>query len=363
MPFLGRLAVSAMIGVSDVSDYGRLTNSSYGATWTPGRWVQLTATISDALTPPEIMLLTDPLVTTPNTPFFDFTTGASVLVTALTGGRADLLPERRRRSQFGVALTPIRGKELRLSVDYIDTHLTNATATLGSATSAFETAFPAAFVRDALGQLVSVDLRPINIDSEHERRLRLAFNLSTSIGKAFPPAQEPPPRAAATSGPPPKPPKPRPTISASVTTTLRLEGQLVLQPGSPSLDLLNGATLTGTGGRPRWETEIDLRGSAGNLSLGFLGRIKGPTRIRSDLAGADLSFSGRTWLVPYGSFDAGKAVAQPWARNLTLQITVENLLNDRINVRDRTGAIPNRFQQAYIDPLGRSIRLGVRKQF
>lgn len=43
--------------------------------------------------------------------------------------------------------------------------------------------------------------------------------------------------------------------------------------------------------------------------------------------------------------------------------TIENLLNDRINVTDRTGATPNRFQPAYINPLGRSIRLGVRKKF
>ena len=43
--------------------------------------------------------------------------------------------------------------------------------------------------------------------------------------------------------------------------------------------------------------------------------------------------------------------------------TVENLLNDRIDVRDRTGATPNRFQAAYLDPIGRSIRLGVRKLF
>ena len=35
----------------------------------------------------------------------------------------------------------------------------------------------------------------------------------------------------------------------------------------------------------------------------------------------------------------------------------------RIDVRDATGAVPNRFQPAYLDPLGRSIRLGIRKLF
>ncbi|WP_267396741.1 MULTISPECIES: TonB-dependent receptor [unclassified Sphingomonas] len=361
LPFLGHLALNGMVGVADVSGYGRLTSSSYGATWTPGRLIQFSATISDALTPPDITLLTSPVVTTPNTPFFDFTTGSSVLVTTLMGGRAALLPERRRRSQFGVALTPIKGKELRLSADYIDTRLANQTATLGSATTAFQTAFPGAFVRDASNQLVSVDLRPVNIDSEHERRIRLAFNLSTPIGRAPPPA--PVPGAAPATTPPPKPPKPRPTVSATVTSTVRLDDRLTLQPGSVPLDLLGGATLTGVGGKPRWETEIDFRGTAGPLSLGLYGRLQGPTRIRSDLAQSDLFFSGRIWLIPYSSLDAGKLVDRPWARNMTLFFTIENLLNDRVDVRDRTGATPNRFQSAYQDPLGRSVRLGVRKQF
>ncbi|MEG8045694.1 hypothetical protein QP185_01235 [Sphingomonas aerolata] len=48
---------------------------------------------------------------------------------------------------------------------------------------------------------------------------------------------------------------------------------------------------------------------------------------------------------------------------MTLQLTVENLLNDRIAVRDRLGRTPNRFQAAYIDPVGRSVRLGLRKLF
>ena len=52
-----------------------------------------------------------------------------------------------------------------------------------------------------------------------------------------------------------------------------------------------------------------------------------------------------------------------WAEKLSIQFTVENVLNDRINVRDRNGATPNRFQGAYLDPLGRSIRLGARKLF
>ncbi|MEG8019926.1 hypothetical protein [Sphingomonas aerolata] len=93
LAFLGQLSVNGMIGVSDVSDYGRLLSSNYGLTWSPVRPVQLIASVNAAQTPPAIALLTNPTVTTPNTPFFDFTTGTSVLVTTIAGGNPALDPE------------------------------------------------------------------------------------------------------------------------------------------------------------------------------------------------------------------------------------------------------------------------------
>jgi hypothetical protein len=62
-------------------------------------------------------------------------------------------------------------------------------------------------------------------------------------------------------------------------------------------------------------------------------------------------------------FDMSTIVNKRWAKQLTVNFTVENVLNDRIDVRDRNGATPNRFQGAYLDPLGLSIRLGARKLF
>ena len=52
-----------------------------------------------------------------------------------------------------------------------------------------------------------------------------------------------------------------------------------------------------------------------------------------------------------------------WAKNLMLSLNVQNLLNDRIEVRDRNGVTPYRFQPAFLDPYGRTVRLTVRKLF
>ncbi len=356
--FVGKLSANASIGVSDVSRFGRLASSTFGLNWTPVKRVQLAASLDDARNPPDIALLTSPITTSPNTPFFDFTTGRSELVTVRAGGNPGLAPERRRRTTVALSLQPIRDKEVRLNLEYVNTRITDQTTTLGSVTPEFQAAFPDVFQRDETGRLVLVDLRATNVAFERERRLRATVNLSLPIG--------PKPLPAASSGaegPAPKSAKSRPTISATIGTTYRIQDVLRLRPGSPELDLLDGATLTGTGGRPRWQADIDLRGTYGSANIGLYGRLQGSTRIRSDNAASDLRFSGRVWLVPYLDIGVEKIVDRPWAKQLSLQFTIENLLNDRVDVRDRNGRTPDRFQSAYIDPEGRSVRLGVRKVF
>ncbi len=359
LALMGRLSVNATVGISDVSRYGRLASSTFGLNWTPIKRVQLTISLDDARTPPDIALLTSPIATSPNTPFFDFTTGTSELVTIVAGGNPDLAPERRRRTTVALSVQPIKAKEIRLNVEYVNARISNQTTTLGSVTPDFEAAFPNAFQRDQAGRLVLVDLRATNVAFERERHVRATFSLSMPIGPKPPPASDSAPK----DGPPLRASPPRPTISATIGTTYIIDDVVSLRSGSPVLDLLNGATLTGTGGRPRWQSDIDIRGTYRSANIGLYGRIQGPTRIRSDLATSDLRFSGRVWLVPYLDIGVEKIVNRPWAKQLSLQLTIENALNDRIKVRDRNGATPDRFQSPYIDPEGRSVRLGVRKIF
>ncbi|WP_404333692.1 TonB-dependent receptor domain-containing protein [Sphingomonas sp. MMS12-HWE2-04] len=360
--FLGRLSANGMVGVSDVSGFGQLMNSSFGLNWAPLRPVQFTASVNQTGTPPAVDMLASPLVTTPNTPFFDFTTGTSVLVTTVSGGNPALAAEHRRITKLGVSVKPLKDTELRVNLDYVDTKIRNQASYLGALTPDFLAAFPDLFERNTGGALVRVDRRPVNVARESERKLRLGANFFTQVGRTPPPVASAP-GAPVQNAPPARSPKPRLLLYGSITTDWRLENQLHLQPGSPALDLIDGATLSGTGGRPRWEIDANLGGSLGGASLGLYGRLQGPTRIRSELAASDLQFSGRTWLVAYSSVDMSMVSDGRWAQKLSLQLTVENLLNDRIDVIDRDGATPNRFQAAYLDPLGRSIRLGVRKLF
>jgi hypothetical protein len=44
-------------------------------------------------------------------------------------------------------------------------------------------------------------------------------------------------------------------------------------------------------------------------------------------------------------------------------LRVDNLFNDRVNVKNRLGAEPIGFQRDQLDPLGRTVTLSLRKLF
>lgn len=53
----------------------------------------------------------------------------------------------------------------------------------------------------------------------------------------------------------------------------------------------------------------------------------------------------------------------PWLRGTRLTFSIDNLANTRQRVTDATGVVPVNFQPGYVDALGRTVRLSVRKLF
>ncbi len=311
---IGSLTANGTIGVSSVSNYGSLVSSYAGLTWTPVAPVQVTASINTTQTPPAIGLLTAPVVSVPNVPYFDFVTGNSALVTVVAGGNADLAPERRRISTIGASWKPINAKELRLNLDYIETRIDGQTSYLSSVTPALQAAFPDRFTRDAAGQLLTVDLRPVNLTREVERKVQAKVSLFAQVGAEPQPPTAPPAKDA------PPPPKPRPMIYAFATAAARLDDTLVLQRGQATLDLLAGDTLDGTGGRPRYELVGGLGGSYGPIRTGFYVQSQASTRIRSAIASSDLSFSSRNNVYLYATIEAEMLVSRTsWNKKMTFQ--------------------------------------------
>lgn len=59
----------------------------------------------------------------------------------------------------------------------------------------------------------------------------------------------------------------------------------------------------------------------------------------------------------------GRDGGPAWAKGLRLSLGVSNLFNQLIRVRDDAGATPLAFQGPYLDPIGRSANLSLRKLF
>jgi len=53
----------------------------------------------------------------------------------------------------------------------------------------------------------------------------------------------------------------------------------------------------------------------------------------------------------------------PFLRGTRLTFSVTNLFNERVRVTDALGETPVSYQPDYLDPLGRSVRISIRKSF
>jgi hypothetical protein len=174
---LGNLTLNANAEVNHLSDFGTLTKFGAGANWSPLDRLNLLTSWTREEGPPTINQLGDPVLTTPDTRIFDFTTGQTALVTAITGGNPNLLSDRRTVLKFGGYWQPIKNTDLRLRADYVHQRIDRPISTV-TVTPTIEAAFPDRFVRDANGDLVSVDLRPLNFDSSRKDTLRIGFDFS-----------------------------------------------------------------------------------------------------------------------------------------------------------------------------------------
>jgi hypothetical protein len=67
----------------------------------------------------------------------------------------------------------------------------------------------------------------------------------------------------------------------------------------------------------------------------------------------------------FADLGAQQALARkhPWLRGARISLSVGNLLDSRLHVRDANGATPLSFQPDFLDPLGRTIRISLRKLF
>jgi hypothetical protein len=143
----------------------------------------------------------------------------------------------------------------------------------------------------------------------------------------------------------------------------------IVAPGGPQLNLLNGAAASSTGGQYRNE----VQGQLGATLYGFGARLSADWRSASFVTGGASSSTGNLFFsdittINFRLFEnfgqqPWAVKANPWLRGSRLTLNINNLFDQRVSVHDAAGATPISYQPGYIDPVGRTITLSIRKLF
>ncbi|WP_341019539.1 TonB-dependent receptor [Brevundimonas diminuta] len=393
---LGELSANLNLAYEDLSDFGGLSAYTVGLNWSPWEPVNFTASWADEQKAPSMSQLNDPTISTPNVPVYDFATGQSVNIVRIEGGNPNLSEETKRVLKFGVNLTPLKDKDLRFTANYTRTETEGSIASFPTITPELEAALPERFTRDLDGNLVSIDARPLNFQKAEQQEIRWGLNFSTAFGKPDPAAMA---RMNARSGggqrgpggpgggpnaggPPPgggmrmqggggrgrgggmMPGQGR--FNVSLYHTYRIQDEITIRDGLPVLDLLDGAAIGARGGQSRNEVQLQMGAFKSGMG-GFLNaNWKESTRINGGASpDDDLSFSDLTTvnLNLFADLSSRESLVSryPWLKGARVSVGVENIFDQRLKVRDGLGETPLSYQPDYLDPLGRTFRISLRK--
>lgn len=406
---LGDLSANLNLAYQDLSDFGGLSAYTLGLNWSPWTPINFNVSWSDEQNAPSMSQLNDPTISTPNVPVYDFRTGQSVNITRIEGGNAGLSEETKRILKLGFNFTPFKDKDLRLTANYSRTEVEGSIAAFPTITPELEAALPERFTRDLDGNLLSIDARPLNFQKAEQQEIRWGLNFSTPFGKPDPAAaarmgqrgpggaggarpgggapvvmrmEGGPPPGGGAGGPPPgggmrmqmgggrggRGPAMQPgqgRFNVSLYHTYRIQDEITIRDGLPVLDLLDGAATGSRGGQARNEVQFQMgvfkSGMGGFLNANW----KESTRINGGDDASDLSFSDLTTvnLNLFADLSSRQTLVAkyPWLKGARVSVGIDNIFDQKLDVRNGLGETPLSYQPDYLDPLGRTFRVSLRK--
>lgn len=357
---IGALDAGVNGAVDRWSDVGGITAYGANLTWKPRKALSLLLALQRDATVPTMQQLGAPPDTSPAVAIYDFGSGQSTTVASVTGGAPGLRPDSRSLAKAELGVKPVSGLTLTTTLtDIVDR---NVLFPFAGVTPGAEAALPDHFQRDANGNLIAIDVRPFNAAREHRRELRLAALFTHNFGGGGGPRV---PgggsfgggHAFGASGS---------MVQASLTDTIRLTDRLTLATGGPSIDLVGGDALGDALRVPRHRIEAQLSATHNGLGLranaiwtnGGMAGVGSPGALRfSD----HLAVNCRLFWFPAKTLPA--AAALPWLHGVRVLLALDNLFDSYQHVTSASGATPLAYQRSILDPLGRTVRLSIRKTF
>ncbi len=402
---IGRVSLTLSGQYQDPSDFAALKSWGANVNWGITDNLSVVASFNNDEAAPGIQQLGAAPLVTPAVTYYDFSTGQTVQITTTTGGNPALLAEQRRDLKLGLNWSPPMIEGLNFSINYNRNKSYDTANSFPLLTPEIEAAFPDRVTRDANGVLIALDQRPVNYDRTENSQIRWGFN----FGKSFGQKQEGGPgaggpggaRSEGAGGSPPGgeggpgaqrgpggrggggpraggggrgPGGPGGMFGGpqggrwqvSLYHTLKLTDTVLIRPGVPELDLLDGSATGSSGGSNRHLFELD--GGVFNKGLGV--RVSAKYDSGSTVTGGtagDLNFGDLATfnLRVFMDFNQKPKLLEkmPFLKGSRLRLAVDNIFDAQRKITDGNGAVPLNYQPGYIDPLGRYIELEWRKAF
>lgn len=327
----------------------------YGAnlTWTPINELSFRASLEQQELTPSYDQLDAPVVTEIQH-VFDYVALKAAAPLWTTGGNPKLKRGKRAVLAFGASFTPFASRDISIATDLRRSRAKNAIQAFPELIPTTEAAFPERVLRDSEGLLIAVDARPINIDSQSDISLGTNISISRPIGT----------RSGSPLGGPSIPIKQPIQITASISHIWQIKNELITHPALPAVDQLKSS------GQPRHN--FSLQGNVGKKGLGLNLNASWGTKASLSLASDNLPGQAYVltspWLVNLSGFIEPEHVfpklrASPMARGLKVTVDVVNLLDAYRRATFFDGSLLDGYTRAEVDPIGRTIRLALRKKF
>lgn len=397
----GDVSVNAAVSLESLSDFDTLETASAGLSWSPLPGLRFSAQASVSDSAPSLQQRGDPILATPNASVFDVARGETASVTRVTGGAPTLRAEDRQDVQVSMNWSPEAIRGLTIQASFANNSTDNGINALPTNLAQTETAFASRYIRDGLGRLIGLDVRPVNLANRDTQTVRWGFSFSQGFGEPIPPplgsAPWGPGLAPWGSGPPPWGDGPPPWMregqssatpgasgaaagprgdarqrgggqpgrfSLSVFHTMRLEDTVRLAPGTGDIDLLKLGGLAGDG-ESRHTVQLDTGLSFRGIGVRLNGAWESGRTLKT--GAGDLDVSDRLTLNAraFIAFDQQQDLLRdaPWLRGARASLSIQNLTNSAPDVRDGTNLTPYAYQDGFLAPQGRVVQVSLRKQF
>lgn len=399
---IGRVSLTLSGQVANPSDFESLKSWGANLNWGVTDNLSLIASFNQDEAAPGIQQLGAAPLVTPAVTYYDFSTGQTVQITTTTGGNPFLLAEQRRDLKLGLNWSPPMIEGLNLSVNYNRNKSNDTANSFPLLTPEIEAAFPDRVTRNDEGVLIALDQRPVNFDRAENSQIRWGLN----FGKSFGQQEQRGPGTGRPGGGRPEGVGARegggrgdgagrqrggggggPRMGGrgggsgpggmfggpqggrwqvSLYHTIKLTDKVLIRPGVPELDLLNGSATGNGGGSNRHLFELDgglfNKGMGVRLSAKYDSGSTVTGGTAGDLKFGDLATFNLRFFVDLGQ-KPKLTEKLPFLKGSRLRLAVDNIFDAQRKITDANGIVPLNYQPGYIDPLGRYIELEWRKTF